>query len=206
MMALPRISPRPDTLLELVVLFLPSAKRSPQEDGTRVKVFQVVKSFPGLHQREIARQLELRASHAEHHLRYLERTGLVSVIEDGVYRRYYARTSADTGLQKDVVGAVDKRVLAILRQKVPLAIVGVLLKEGPTRLGDLAQAVRVSPGTLTYQMKKLDAAGLVEVEQDGRFKIARLVQADATATLLLQYAPTDDLVEGFEDLWSDLGF
>ncbi len=207
MLAPPTLKRRPATLLELAVLFLPArSSRDQEEVTTRRRVFDLVQSFPGLHQREIARQLDLRASHAEHHLRYLQRAGLVTTIEEGAYRRYYARTEGESGVARDEVGAADKRALALLRQKVPLAIIGVLLQETTQGLGDLAKAVRVSPGTLTYQMKKLQAAGLVLVEQDGRSKVARLADPEGTAATLLRYAPTDDLVAGFEELWDDFGF
>jgi ArsR family transcriptional regulator, arsenate/arsenite/antimonite-responsive transcriptional repressor len=61
--------------------------------------------------------------------------------------------------------------LAALAQESRLAIFRLLVKRGPdgytpTELGD---KLRIAPATLSFHLKELQHAGLIEVRRDGRF-------------------------------------
>lgn len=176
------------------------------EEGTlRRRAYELVAQTPGLHQREIARRLDVRPSHAEHHLRSLAKAGLLREERAGGYLRYFARVSAPGQTGPRVPGAADARKLALLRQPRPLHVVALLLHDDALPLGRLAQEVGVAPGTLTYHLDKLEEAGIVHRIQHGAARSARLIDRDATLRMLLDYEAPDDLVAGFEDLFEDLG-
>ncbi len=191
------------TLLHVAVL---GASARGEEGSTRRRVYAAVADTPGLHQRELARALDLGAASVEHHLRHLIRAGLLTRQRDGGFVRYYVAVHG-VAASEGVVGAADKAKLAVLRHARPLEAVARLLQhEEGLRMGDLAEAMGISPGTLTYQVKKLEKADLVEREARGNERWVKLRDRPATIELLLSYQPPADLVAGFEDLWGDVGF
>lgn len=175
------------------------------EGSTRRRIYELVERYPGLHQREIARQLGLRPSHAEHHLRRLLKAGLLREVEADGYVRYFPRVAAPGPAAANAIGAAEARWLALLRQPRPLQIVGILLHADGLPLTELAARTKISAGTLTYQVDKLEEAGIVARVKDGRLTRARLTDRERLVALLLDHEPPEDLVAGFESLWDDVG-
>ena len=159
--------------------------------------------MPGLHLSELARQCGLDTNHAKYHLERLERHGLVSRREEGGYSTWFPRKEGPVGPQ-EAVGADDKRVLALLRQPVPLHAVLVLLDRGESSHAELDAAIPVSRTTLHYHMGKLEAAGVVASWRDGRERRYRLADEDGLMALLVRYRPPDQLVAGFLEAWEAL--
>lgn len=185
-------------LLEFSVLALTGQE---PEGRTRRRVYDLIGKHPGLHQRELARQLGLRPSHAEHHLRHLERSGLIHRQPDARFVRYYQSVSAPG---QEGVGRADKRVLALLRQARPLEIVARLLQDA-MQMQDLAAAMNISSATLSYHGKRLEAANLVKRWREGNQWWIGLGDREQVIGVLLAYEPPTGLVAGFEDLWNDVG-
>ncbi len=65
------------------------------------------------------------------------------------------------------------RALAALAQASRLRIFRALVASGPEGLaaGDLAAQLQVAPSALSFHLKELSYAGLIEARQDGRFMI-----------------------------------
>lgn len=61
--------------------------------------------------------------------------------------------------------------LAALAQRTRLAVFRRLVQAGPAGLsvGEISRKVRTSPATLSFHLKELTRAGLIEPRQDGRF-------------------------------------
>ncbi|MCD6111189.1 MAG: helix-turn-helix domain-containing protein [Thermoplasmata archaeon] len=168
------------------------------ELDTRKRIYQYIVSNPGAHLRKIARDLNMNLGVVEYHLRALERDDLVVGREEGRYRRFYAEGK---------VGSEDKKLLSLLRQEVPRRVILHILQEGEATAGELAEASGVSPGTLTFHLKKLKKAGAVEVEKRGRQRVVRLTDPRRVARLLIMYKEsfTDTLVKSFVSTWEELG-
>lgn len=194
-----RVAP---TFLHAAVLMVDAA--SP-DGSNRRRVYDLVARHPGLHQRDIARRLDLHPNNAAHHLRHLARAGLLSAQREGGYLRYYVRVQGTTATA-GAVGHHERQQLGILRQVRALEIVARLLTEGPVRMGALAETLRISPATLTHHADRLEEAGIVQREQEGRTRILRLADREATIRLLLAHEPPADLVAGFQNLWEEVGF
>ncbi len=173
------------------------------ELDARRRVYECVQRFPGLHLRELARELTIDPNHAKYHLRHLETHGLVSSRKEDGYWRFWPREKHPLGTQEKV-SAPDKAVLSLLRRAAPLNIVVLLLDLGSATLGELEKRVGMAYSTLYYHLGKLEKVGLVESEKVGRERLYRLKDAAHVADLLVSYRPPDSLIQGFLEAWEQL--
>ena len=93
--------------------------------------------------------------------------------------------------------AAMDRTLAALSDPTRRAVVG-LLKRGPQRAGDLAQALATTPPLLSRHLRVLRRSGLIvddEPEHDARVRLYRL-QPQALA-------PLRDWIDEVESFWTD---
>lgn len=81
----------------------------------RGQIFQIIKDNPGIHYMEIRRRTDLANGTVSHHLRVLEKGGLVRVVHDGTKTRFY-----DTGEKPDEhdygLTPSDRQVLDLVAQ------------------------------------------------------------------------------------------
>ena len=114
-------------------------------------IYNYILERPGLHFRELSRELKIPKSTLEYHLSYLKKLELIKAKSNGRYHRYYAMKQ---------VGRIDKEILNVLRQEVPLKIVILLLVGGP---GDIFKSPKIfwkaidNPATYTrpFSVKEL---------------------------------------------------
>jgi predicted transcriptional regulator len=160
---------------------------------TRRKIYKLILKHPGLHLSKIASLLNLRISLIEYHLLYLEKKGIAFAVKEGGYKRYYV---------KEKMGVGDRKVLALLRQEIPLKIVLYLLKNPHSRHKEILQVLSIAPSTLTYHLKKLVERNIIACfgEGDKRGYIVR--NEEEVVALLLRYKPYN-VIENFRDVWKD---
>lgn len=170
------------------------AKGNPLLDlEMRRRLYATVREYPGIHVREAARQLDTSMALVDYHLALLRDNGLVTVEKDDRYARIYPRAAApDRG---------DRAGLAVLRERLPLQVTLHLLDRGATKHRDLAEALGMGKSKLSFHLRKLEAAGIVTKDADGRFAIG---EPKRVQRLLAAYPPTSDLREEFADVWLSL--
>lgn len=162
---------------------------------TRRRILAAVREYPGLHLRELARQLDTSVALVEYHVPFLVDAGLVRAETDQRYQRLYPLGEA-VPLSKR-----DRRWLGLLRERLPLQVVLHLLHPDCTgRHKDIADRLGMGKSKLTFHLQKLSRAGLVEKTGEGTF---HLVDAARVSRLLLENKPTPDLREEFAGLWLD---
>lgn len=161
---------------------------------TRRKIYDAISKNPGLHLSKIADLLQMRISHVEYHVHFMEKHDIITSEKSTGYLRFYI---------KGTVGVVDKRFLSVLRQKTMLHIILCLLKREVVQHKDLMETVSVSPSTLSYHLKKLVKHDIVEVQRVGEDRGYRLKNRDDLVRWLIQYKPFD-LYEEFTNVWTDL--
>lgn len=169
----------------------------------RRRLLGEVERFPGLHLSELARRCGLDTNHAKYHLQRLERSGVVSSRAVDGRQAFFPRREGPVGTQ-EAIGAGDQRVLALLRQPVPLHAVLLLLDRGACTHADLDAAVPVARTTLHYHMGKLEKAGVVASHKEGKERVYELAEPERLEALLLRYRPPDQLVAGFLEAWEAL--
>lgn len=118
---------------------------------TRMLIYNYILKHPGLHFRELSRELKIPKSTLDYHLTFLKKLELIKIKSNGRYSRYYAMKQVDRR---------DKELINVLRQEVPLKLVIHLIVEGP---GDIYKDEKTfwkaldNPATLTnlFSVKEL---------------------------------------------------
>lgn len=167
---------------------------------TRKKIYELISSSPGLHKREIARELNMSLSTVDYHLHYMEKKRLLSVKHDGKYKRYFVADTAQTA-------AEDKRIMPLLRQETPRRIILFLLQHPESIHKDVCHHVKKAPSTVSFHIKKLVEAGIVEEISRGKEKAYVVKSPEKVANLLSAYQSTflDKAVDKFVDAWASFG-
>lgn len=178
-----------------------------KEEGieNRRRVLEAIASSPGVHARELARQLDMHHSLVDYHVRFLAKNGLVVESADEGYKRYYpayeaARDRGDRGLT-----IAERRWLGVLRRgrNVEIAI-QVLLSPGMS-LTQLGEAVGLSLSTLSSHMKRMAQAELVRVERAGKERRFYISQPSTVARLIFEHSwKRQDLVDSFAEVWGSM--
>lgn len=164
---------------------------------TRRRLYQLVQDYPGLHVRELARQLETSVALVEYHLGVLAGSGLVRVQEDAGFHRVFAAGERRSGLS-----AADRTTLAVLRKRIPLRITLYLLDDDePVAHSRIAKDLGLGKSKLSFHLRNLEASQVLRKAPDGRYEP---VDRRRLLGLLLENRPTPDLREEFADLWLSL--
>jgi predicted transcriptional regulator len=165
---------------------------------SRRKVYKLIDNNQGIHLREISRILDMHPSLTEYHLDYMEKHGVINAIEESGYKRYYT--------SKEPIGASDKRILALLRQRIPVEIVSFILKNPNSRHKDILSKLNISASTLSFHLKKLVKAGILVASPQSGEKSYDINDKRAVLRLLIDYKPAgEDLTDSFAELWEQLG-
>jgi len=164
------------------------------ELGKRRVLYQYILLNPGLHLRALARDMRLGLGDLRHHLESLESEGLITTATDGYRKTYFPG-------RKEFGG--DKEVLCLLRQSKPRAILLLLMNSSELGFEKLRAHVGVSKSTLSFHLKKLEAAGVLKVEEDSQRKTYSLPDKKKVAELLITYRPSfvDAAVDRALEAW-----
>jgi predicted transcriptional regulator len=159
----------------------------------RRRIYERVRSHPGEHMRELQRALDMPMGLLGHHLNYLEEHGIVSSRPDRYYKRYYPGE----------MGAREKTFLSALRQERPRAIVLFLMLNPGTSHRAISERFGLSPSTLTFYLKDLEAKGVVRRTRSGRESLFDVEPVDEVVRVLITHRPSflDQVVDRFLEVW-----
>lgn len=161
-----------------------------------------VQRYPGVHLREIQRRLGIPIGTLDYHLYRLGKEGLLTVQFAGGYKCAYPAVVPELG---GPIPAEGQRLLALLRQPVPRALLLQLYLDGPGPPAGLAQGLGTTAQNLSYFLKRLEASGVVAREGTGASRQVRLVDPKRIHALLLAFPPLpEDSVDRFLRFWSEL--
>ena len=151
---------------------------------TRRRIVTLVHTYPGLHVREVARQLQTSVALVEYHLPVLLENGLLSE-ERG---EHLQRLFPASGRGAQGLGKRERRRVGLLRSRWPLSITLHLLEgRAPLRHRDLADVLGIGKSKLSFHLRKLEAAGIVAKDAEGAFRVA---DRGEVLKLLLHYPPS----------------
>lgn len=162
--------------------------------GLRGEVLAFVARYPGVHAREVERRMGLAERLASYHLDALTAEGLLERVDQGGYARFFPREATQR------LDARDLAFIGLMRRTPALHIVLLLLSEGESGPSALAEDLALARPSVSYQLKALQEAGVVErVERKYRLR-----DRDYVTRMLALFHPLPGDLDEFSALWDDL--
>ncbi|MFW6038525.1 MAG: winged helix-turn-helix transcriptional regulator [Candidatus Saliniplasma sp.] len=163
----------------------------------RRDIFDKISKYPGTYLREIQSDLDLPMGQVEYHLNYLEEEGILSSKMADNKKRYFVDEEVDYP---------DRRIISVLRQRIPRLVLLKLLNEEQAGFSDILEDVDISKSTLSFHLKKLVETGLIDFKKEGRRKIFYCTDEKKIAQVLITYRSSfiDKAVDRFVDTWLEV--
>lgn len=163
------------------------------ENENRRKIYQVVEGTPGIHLRELQRELNMPLTTLEYHLSYMSRKQIIYSEMDAHYKRYYAKS----------IDKRDKQVLSALRQKRMREIVLLILARGKAKYQFMAEYLKVPHSTLSFYLKYLVEKDILVKDKVGYETIYTVKDEDKVAKVLVAYKTSflDKLIDKTLATW-----
>jgi len=164
---------------------------------SRRRIYEYLSANPGVHLRRIGQALGMSTGMLSYHLGVMEKLGLLKSEASSHRRRYYlAQTYRED----------QRRILALLRERVPRRILVDLATYGDRSFADLLRATGVTKSTLSYHLAKLVASGVAIRGRRDRESVFTLDDGNAVANLILSCASSfpDEAVGRFVSTWPRL--
>ncbi len=127
-------------------------------NSTRMQIYDYINQNPGVQFRAICAGLTLPVGLVQYHLGVLVKSGLVSFVRDGKYKRFFVSKK----FSKKQITAIN-----MLRHKTAKRIFEALLSKRQLSHGKLASEVCISSQALTWQMKSLKTSEFVLQVNEG---------------------------------------
>ncbi|MFC4360435.1 winged helix-turn-helix transcriptional regulator [Halobium salinum] len=162
--------------------------------ATRREIFGRVKDNPGIHFSQLKRDLDMETGLLQYHLRELEEYGALESEEHQGKRRVFVARE---------LNEEERSILAVLRYETTRRILLYLLENGPARNGEIAEAVGVTPATISYHMSTLADNDIIDSVRDGRATQYEVTNEELVVQLLLRYRESfvDRAVDRIIDFW-----
>lgn len=147
----------------------------------RKKLTEYIRKNPGVHFRQISRDLDLAIGQLDFHLNALTKGEVI--IKDGSTSnaRYYVRDS----FTRD-----ERKVMSHLRREIPRGIVIFLMENPGATPHEILDVFDFTHATLSYHLKRLEKAGILRAEQEGKTRHYSAVEPDMIEMLLVLYRTT----------------
>ena len=164
---------------------------------TRRKIYNHILKHPGLHEREISRQLDIPLSTIDYHLFFLKKRELITDRTDERFTRYYV-----TG----EIGTKDKKIIAALRQNVFRKAIVFLLLNPDSFHRDICNHLGLAPSTTSFHLNRLAELYILNRVQIGRETKYNIEEPEYISDLLITYQKSffDDAVDRFVEAWLEM--
>lgn len=161
---------------------------------SRKRLFDYIEANPGTHFSKVKRELEMETGLVQYHLRKLEEYNVIESRDHQGKRRLFVARELDSQ---------ERSILSTLRYETTRNILLHLLEHGPVRNADIADAVGITPSTVTWHVSNLVDEGVVETIQDGRTTRYQVAKEELTIQLLVRYQESfvDRAVDRIIDFW-----
>lgn len=129
------------------------------DHDARHRMYKVIQDEPGIHVSELMRRVDGGWGGLMHHLHVLEDKEFVTSRDDGRYRRLFP------------VGQYNPDrmdTIALLRNESTAEALDIIARRPGINQSELASRMGMKPPSARYHLQKLQEAGLVRKEKDGR--------------------------------------
>ncbi|MDH5448180.1 MAG: winged helix-turn-helix transcriptional regulator [Candidatus Bathyarchaeota archaeon] len=129
----------------------------PLNQSTRTYICSFIKNNPGIHFRGICNSLNISIGVAQYHLGLLTKAGLLSIFRDGRYKRYF---------KSNRFTKREMTIISLLRHQTAKGILSILLERKYVSHNELASELSISSQALTWQISRLERAGIIQRAKD----------------------------------------
>ena len=159
------------------------------DESRSEQILQFIKSHPGAHFRQVKRELNLAVGVVQYHLYRLEKDGSIASRRRGLYKRFYPNLK---------FGDSQLDILDALSQETDRELLLFLMRNPEAIQKEVSEHVGISPASVSWHMRRLSRAGLVEARRQGT-NVRYLVSGNHSEILALLrgYHPT------IWERWSD---
>jgi len=120
---------------------------------TRQKIYNIILKNPGIHFSEISRKSNIPKTTLLYHLNSLEKIGLIKEVNKEGYKRLYV---------SNVLSSQEKKILALLRQKIPCRIFLHMIFSYACSRVELSKELELKPDTIQYYLNKMLDMDIIE--------------------------------------------
>jgi DNA-binding transcriptional ArsR family regulator len=151
--------------------------------------------------RDLGRTVGISLSGISHHLRVLEKQGVIVGVSDRHYRRYFL-ASLVLPAEARQLNEDDRTILTECRRPASLAVILTLAAEGPMTVGELGKRLEKSRGTVSYHLSRLVNSNLVRAVAGQSGQTYGLSDPVRVVAVLATFAPSlGDHTDRFARLW-----
>ena len=163
----------------------------------RRRIYVYIQKCPGVHERELSRELGIPLSTLDYHLFHLKKRTLIDGQQDGRYTRYFITK---------VMNPRDKKVIGILRQRTPRRIILFLLLHSSVAHKQVSDYLQIAPSTTSFHLRNLLNAEVVERRVIMGDVFYSIRNPEYLTTLLITYRRSflDTAVDRFLTTWTEL--
>ena len=153
----------------------------PPELPLRRRIYQYIKTNPGVHFRRMQRDLDLAVGQLDFHLNALMKKEAITKQVEGGNARYYVR---------DKFTPQERKAMSSLRREIPRGIVLFLLERPGSSPTDIRKRFTFTGATMSYHLRKLEKAGILRAETHGRVRNYFVAEPEMAEMLLVMYRAT----------------
>jgi predicted transcriptional regulator len=147
----------------------------------RKRITEYIRRNPGVHFRQITRDLDLAIGQLDFHLNALVKGEVLVKDTSTGNARFYVR---------DKFSREERKALSILRREIPRGIVLYLLENPGSTPSQILGNFSFTSATLSYHLRRLEKGGILRAEQKGRERHYSVSDPDLVETLLVLYKTT----------------
>ena len=156
------------------------------KNSKRKKIFNLIKSNPGLHLRELQRRSKMALSSLEYHVDYMARHNVVYREREGGFTRYFAQQPTEE----------EHKLISALRHEKMREIVLIVLDKKVAKFQDLKDYLNLPSSTLSYYLKYLMDNCILIKQQIGYESIYSIQDQNVRKALLMAESSfTDKLID-----------
>ncbi len=142
----------------LVVLGINTNSTPELNQTTRSQIYSLIRDNPGIHFRGICSSLNLPVGMVQYHLNILVATGLLTCYSDGKMRRFFETSK---------YSSIQMKIMSLLRHKTRGQILEIVNVNKTATHSDLANQLSITSQGLTWQIHRLEEAGIIKEKSNG---------------------------------------
>jgi DNA-binding transcriptional ArsR family regulator len=163
----------------------------------RDEILSFVERYPGVHPREVERQMGLANRLASYHLEALTKEGVLARMDEGGYARYFPHDALRLSPR-------SLSFVCLMRRPPALQITLLLLSEGELTPGAMSGSLGLARPSVSYHLKALLEEEILAVREEGRERRYTLRDAEFVKRSLASFHPLPGDLDAFSALWDDL--